>query len=122
MASNLLDSFLNKLTCVTYNCEYADDSRLSFLKELYQQSDFLLLQEHGLFKTDFGWFDKLGVDVGKHGVSAMDESKILKGRPNGGAAIIWKGSLNAKVIPVIYESRRVCAVTAELSDTRILIV
>ncbi len=55
------------------------DSRLSFLKELYHKSDFLILQEHGLYKSQFGWFNKLGIDVDKNGASAMDETKILKG-------------------------------------------
>ncbi len=55
------------------------DSRLSCLKELYHKSDFLILQEHGLYKSQFGWFNKLGIDVDKNGASAMDETKILKG-------------------------------------------
>ncbi len=62
------------------------------------------------YKLIFGWFDNLGDDVCQHGVSAMD------------AVIIWKGSLNANVIPVKYDSTRVCDVTAELGDTRMLMV
>ncbi len=84
----MLDSNIKHLTCISYNCEQADNSRLSFLKELYQKSYYLLLQEHGLFKTHFGWFANLGDDVCKHGISAMDETQLLKRRPNGGAVII----------------------------------
>ncbi len=58
------------------------------------------MQEHGLYKSQFGWFNKLGIYVGKHGASAMDETKILIGRPRGGSVVHWKRSLNAKVIPV----------------------
>ncbi len=52
----------------------------------------------------------------------MNETQLLKGRPNGGAVIIWKGSLKANVTPVKYYSTGVCVVTVELGDTRVLIV
>ena len=41
------------LTCISFNCEYADDIRTPFLSELYNQGDFLLIQEHGLFLSQF---------------------------------------------------------------------
>ncbi len=78
------------------------------------------MQEHGLCKSQFGWFNKLGIDVCKYGASAIDE--ILKGWPRGGLVMILKGSLNVKVIPVEYDSQRVCAVTVEIHGTRILLV
>ncbi len=64
-----------KLSIITYNCEHADDTRLPFIKQLFNQCDFLLLQEHGLYRSQFGWFDKIGISgVGKHGESAMNEN------------------------------------------------
>lgn len=111
-----------KLTCITYNCEYADNSRLPYMQKLYQKCDFLFIQEHGLYKSQFGWFDNIGQGVGKHGVSAMDESKLLHGRPNGGAAIIWHPNLKADVKTVDYDSKRVCAVYADLSDGVLLLI
>ncbi len=119
---NPLDSSVKQLTYISYNCEYDGDFRLSFLKELYQKSDFLILQEHSLYKSQFGWFNKLGIDVGKHAASAMDETKNLQGRPRGGSAILWKGSLNTKVIPVEYDSQRVCAVIVDIHGTRSLLI
>ncbi len=65
----------------------ANDVRLPQLQELFKQCDVLFLQEHALYKSQFGWFDKLSNGVGKHGVSAMDENRALHGCPNGGAAI-----------------------------------
>ncbi len=50
---------------------------------------------------------------GKQGVRAMHEKILLKGRPRGGAAIIWKGSLKARVTPIDIESQRVCVVSIE---------
>ncbi len=100
MASNQQLNFLNKLTCITYNCEYADHSRIDLIKSLYQQCDFLLLQEHRLYRSQFDWFNSLSDNVGKHGVISVNERVLLKGRHRGGAAIIWKDSLKAMVKPI----------------------
>ncbi len=51
MANKRQLNCLNRLTCITYNCEYADHSRIDVIKSLYQQCDFLLLQEHGLYRS-----------------------------------------------------------------------
>ena len=66
------NSNVNLLSCISYNYEHADDVRLPHMKELFKQCDFLLLQEHGLLKSQFEWFDKIDNGVGKHGVSAMN--------------------------------------------------
>ena len=52
-----------KLSLISYNCEYANNVRLPFMKELYSNCDFLFIQEHGLFKSRLSWFHKLGNDV-----------------------------------------------------------
>lgn len=90
MASNIQD----KLSIASYNCEYADGSWVDFLKEVFKSCDFLLIQEHRLYKSQFGWFNRLNDDgIGKHGVSAMNEHKLLSGRPHGGAAILWHNNI-----------------------------
>ncbi len=115
-------NFLNKLTCITCNCEYADHSRIDLIKSLYQQCDFLLLQEHGLYRSQFDWFNSLGDNVGKHGVNAMNGRVLLKGRPRGGAAIIWKGSFKARVTPIDIESQTVCPVSIEYDNIKVLLI
>ncbi len=82
----------------------------------------MLLQEHGLYRSQFDWFNSLGDNVGKHGVSAMNERVLLKGRPRGGAAIILKGSLKARVTPIDIESQRVCAVSIEYDNIKVLLI
>ena len=83
---------------------------------------FLLLQEHGLHKSQFGWFDNIHDGIGKYGVSAMDENQLLRGRPHGGVVILWKPDLKCKIIPVRYESKRLCAVIIELGDEKLLML
>ena len=117
----LLSTVNNSLSITSYNCEYANEIRLPILQYLLNTSDFLLLQEHGQYKSRFDWFDKIG-DVSYHGVSAMDEKKLLRGRPNGGAMIIWKNTLENKVSAVPYDSKRICAVTMESAVGKVLII
>ena len=103
-----------KLSLISYNCQYADNVRLPFIKLLFSQCDFLFIQEHGRFKSTISWFHTLGKDVGVHGVSAMDEGQILRGRPHGGAAIVWHGMLRHRVTPVPWDSTRICAVSIDV--------
>ena len=102
-------------------CEHADDTRLSFIKKLFSECDFLCLQEIGLYKSQFSWFDQIDKDLGMHGVRAMDYNQLLYGRPHGGVVILWKLTLKAKVVPVAYESKRVCAVIIHL-DSKVKLV
>ena len=111
----------NTISITSYNCEYANDIRLPFLQHLVKDSDFLLLQEHGLHKSRFEWLDNIG-DVSYHGVSAMDEKILLRGRPHGGAVILWRNTLKNRVRVVPYESKRICAVEMECDTGKLLII
>ena len=94
--------FIKKLTCVSYNCGGGVDKlKLPFIKTIFQESDFLFLQEHCLFKSQLGVFDDIDEGVGKHGVSAMDENVLSRGRPHGGVAIVWNKNIACKVTPVL---------------------
>ena len=119
----------NNLSLISYNCQHADELRLPFLQNLFDNCDFLLLQEHSLYQSKLGWFNEIGsndgntkVRVGIHGVSAMDESKPLHGRPNGGAVILWHETLVGHINPVSWDSKRFCAVTYNTGDNIILII
>ena len=92
---------------------------------LFERCDFLMLQGHGLYQYKLGWLSAVGkhdVKVGIHGVSAMDESKPLRGRPNGGAVILWHEALDGQVTIVAWDSKRICAVTYDTGDFIILII
>ncbi|XP_041470482.1 uncharacterized protein LOC121420026 [Lytechinus variegatus] len=116
----------NKVSIISYNCQCANDSKLPFLRELFDECDFMLIQEHGLYKSQFGWFDNINEvnGVGKHGMSAMNEEKQSAGRPYGGTAIIWKHGLNVKVEPKITESdsKRLSAVIVTLENQKRLLL
>ena len=110
------------LTLTSFNCEHADNFRLPFLKELFNKCDFLLIQEHGLLKSKLSWFHELGENVGIHGVSAMKEDQLPWGRPHGGAAILWHGTVHNRVTPLSWDSSRCCAVTVDVAGETLLLV
>ena len=120
------------LTFISFNCEHANDVRLPFLKDLFRMSDFLLVQEHGLYKSKLSWFSEIGKKdkdesgedevVGIHGVSAMNEEQLLRGRPRGGAAILWRSRMHNRVTPVTWDSTRGCAVTVQVEGEILLLV
>lgn len=98
----------HNIILISYHCNYTNETRLSFMKSSFEQCDFLFLQEHGFFKSQFDWFDKLGNGVGKHAVTAMEESVLFSGRPYGRTAIVWNKDLKLEVRAIQHESKRVC--------------
>ena len=109
-------------TFLSFNCQYADNARLPYLRQLFHECDFLFIQEHGLHKSKLSWFHELGSDVGVHGVSAMDEGQVIHGRPHGGAAILWHSDMCHRVTPIPWESSRFCAVLLQVEEVKFLIV
>ena len=119
-----MDHRIRNLSFISYNCVHADDVRLPHLRELFRECDFLLIQEHGLRQSDLNWFDKIDESRGvcKHGVSAMDEGQIIRGRPFGGVAIIWSHDLLCKVTPIPCDSKRICAVKVDFGEKSLLLI
>ena len=111
-----------QIKIISYNCEHADNVRLPFFKQLFEKGDFVLIQEHGLLKSKLSWFQEINENIGIHGVCAMKEDQLLRGRPHGGAAILWRGTLSNRVTPVTWDSTRCCAVTVDVAGEKLLIV
>ena len=59
--------------------------------------DFLFIQEHFLFESQFHNFSKIADNVAFCAVSAMNENEMLSGRLHGGCGIIWKATMENKV-------------------------
>ncbi|CAL4127531.1 unnamed protein product, partial [Meganyctiphanes norvegica] len=110
------------ISVISYNCEHADDVKLPFFHELFDICDFLLIQDYAMFQSKLPWLNAVDSDVGVHGVSAMDENKLLGGRPHGGAVILWRGSIGGRVTPVLWDSKIFCAVIYNNGDSKLLIV
>ena len=105
----------------TYNSRGLGPGRMDYINELCTKVDFLLIQEHWLLPENLGTFLSIP-GISCHGISAINSSEVLVGRPHGGCSILWKSSLSCKVTPVDCCSPRICAVLVELSQFSLLIV
>lgn len=117
MASKLLN-----LSVITYNCKGFDDRKVTFSKDLFNKCDFLLLQEHWLYKSMFNELCRIDKNASFCATSAMDESVILQGRRHGGCAIIWRSNLSYKVKSIDCGNVRVCAVFIDLQNNCTLLL
>ena len=88
------------------------------------QADILLLQEHWLYKEEFGLFGRIGEgNFAYNAVSPMVSSQChCHGRPYGGAAVLWQKSLQKLVSVVCKSSDRLSAIALNTESSRILIV
>ena len=107
------------LSIASYNCKHLDKvlCKIDFMKNVLNTCEFLCLQEHWLYDTQYQRFDLLSdCSVDFTATSAMDSNVIRAGRPHGGTAIIWKSNLNLKVEIVSTVSNRLSAVKIYLKD------
>ncbi len=61
-------------------------------------------------------------DVRVIGISGMNESVLLQGRPHGGCAIIYNKRLKCSVVPVQLDSKRCMAAVISFREFKILLI
>ena len=103
-----MSSLTDHIHIVSYNCRGWNSGQIAVC-ELLQSCDICLIQEHWLFHDQL---NLLNIDSNflSVGVSAMDSSKLLLGRPYGGCAILFRRSLISCISRLDSPSKRFCAV------------
>ena len=97
-----------QLKFTTYNSHGHGAGRFEYIQKLCDNSDFILIQEHWLLNKQSHLFEQKFPGIRAHSVSGMDDNTILRGRPFGGCAVLWKECLKFKVTPVITDCKRLC--------------
>ena len=82
---------VNACSFVSYNVKGYSPDKIPYLNSLFNQCDFLLIQEHWLYQAHIGQICRDLPNSMVHGCSGMDDSQIRSGRPYGGCAIISSG-------------------------------
>ncbi len=111
MDINSYDNILrNDMKLMSFNCKhfYESGSKLDFINQYVEDCDFLLLQEHCLYESQFCQMTIMGGGMGVESKSVMDESVCKEGRKYGGCAISWKPNIKGKVEPVEFKNNRLC--------------
>ena len=85
---------------VSYNSHGLGPAKLDYIAKLCSLYDFILVQKHWLLEQNLAIFSDQISGTCCHGVSAVDSSILLQGRPHGGCSILWSSSLTCKVTPV----------------------
>jgi exonuclease III len=110
------------LSMGTLNMHGSAKDRLLYVNKVMHNHDILMLQEHWLHTKQL---DKLQSEVDNvcvHGVSGMESSVLLHGRPYGGTAIIWKKEINCSITPIEIHSSRACGVILDIKGFKVLLI
>ena len=96
---------INKhLRVVSFNCKHVVSS-IPEIRELCDLYDVIALQETWLQDYDLNQLSLIDNRFYAKGISAMDTSTgVMRGRPYGGLAILWKKSLGSACKPIVYDS------------------
>lgn len=118
---NTQSTSTNNVTLASFNTKYVKSS-IQHVKELCAQAQVIALQETWLFPHDLTFLGTISEDFAWTGTSAIDPTAgILRGRPHGGTALLWKKSVFPTVSVLECRNKRICGIRASLSDKSILI-
>lgn len=105
-----------KCKFVSFNCQGLKRS-MECIRYLCKSADVIALQETWLLPHDIPILGDVHDDFAYTGVSAVDTSEgVLRGRPYGGVAILWRKSVFRDVSVIKCSNNRVVAVKVQLYD------
>ena len=106
----------NKLSICTYNVRGYNSTKHSYIIELLSKCTILVIEEHWLNDQQLSNFGDLFPGYCVYGVTAMESSELLHGRPKGGVLVIYPDSFsrNTKVIQTHFE--RLCVLNLHIND------
>jgi exonuclease III len=112
----------NTITLATFNCKNVVRSA-DCVRRLCVMADVIALQETWLLPHDVPFLGGIDGDFAYTGKSAVDTSTgVLKGRPYGGVALLWKKSVFRVVSSVTCRSDRLVCIKLEEGNRSLLIL
>ncbi|CAH2216034.1 jg25937, partial [Pararge aegeria aegeria] len=112
------------LTCriVTFNCKSVKRSS-DGIREFCKTADIVALQETWLLPDELSFLETLSDDFSSTGVSAVDTAAgMLRGRPYGGVALLWRRSAFQNVSIVQCHNSRICAIRIVLPEKSCIVM
>ena len=110
-----------ELVLSTFNCHNVKSS-IGELQELCEKSDIIFLQETWLLESELGILDTISNKFYSKGISSVKhDSGVLRGRPHGGLAILWRKELDhCKVINMMDD--RIMGFEIKCNDKKLFFV
>ncbi|PZC81759.1 hypothetical protein B5X24_HaOG212203 [Helicoverpa armigera] len=110
------------LTTMIQNTEDKPWTVVRYNRAKKRVKDIIALQETWLSPEELAYLHSISDDFGCTGTSSMDTSAgILRGRPYGGLAILWRKSAFNNVSVIQCNSERVCAIKIVLNERSVLV-
>lgn len=97
------------ISITTYKCRGYNVFKQPYVNSLLLRSDILYLQEHWLSEGQLPLLNNINCDFLCVSVCGFSNDNVLRGRPYGGCAILFRKSLNASFKHIICNSRRMIA-------------
>ncbi|KAG7310128.1 hypothetical protein JYU34_004669 [Plutella xylostella] len=120
--NNSNKSNINACRFVSFNCKSIKRS-VDCVRMLCKDADIVALQETWLYSFDLAFLGSIDDQFSYTGKSAIDTSVgILRGRPYGGVAILWRKSVFSQVQLVECNSERITGIKITTDDQSILVL
>lgn len=111
---------ISKTKLVTFNCKNVIRS-VDCVRRLCGLADVIALQETWLMPHDLSFLGSIDNNFAYTGTSAVDTSaEVLRGRPYGGVALLWRKDVFPMVNVVKCSSVRLTAIKATLKDRSVM--
>lgn len=116
-----MDNTTSPIVMVTFNCKSIKRS-VDQIRKLCLRADIIALQETWLLPHDLGFVNEISNDFACHAKSSVDTSVgVLRGRPYGGLAILWRRSKFPNVSIIECDGDRLAAVQIGVNGGHILV-
>ena len=111
------------LKITSFNCAGFKYRNFSYLKDIFNKCDILILQETWLYNFEFSEFINVLPGCQYHAISSMNETDVGRaGRPFGGNAILWHSNLALTFTPINTISNRICSVQVKSNNFNFVII
>ncbi|XP_046976555.1 uncharacterized protein LOC124542674 [Vanessa cardui] len=112
---------MNNIKIASFNCKGVKRS-LADINQLCEISDIIALQETWLLPHDIPFLSNINEEYSCTGTSAVDTAVgVLRGRPYGGVALLWKKSVFPSVFVVQCDNPRLCAIKIVIDHRAVLV-
>ena len=112
---------MGNLRIVSYNCNGVKN-KLPVITDLCNNSDVVLLQETWLLPCETNLLGFVHKDFCAFSLSAVDDQKLLVGRPYGGLSILWRRSLDSFCRLNKFDDHRIVGFNIETEFSSLFII
>lgn len=117
----MADEIFSEIALVTYNCKPVSRS-VEGIRALCMSADVIALEETWLLPEDVDFIGSIDSNFDYTSKSAVDTSQgVLRGRPYGGVALMWRKRLFTSVKVIKCKSVRVSAISGSVGGRSLLV-